>query len=316
MPIATATMTAVRIHRFGGPDVLSIEEMPVPRPGPGEVLVWVHAAGVNPVDWKIREGRLDQPPLPLTLGNDFSGVIEETGPGSAEFMIGDAVFGHAKTGSYAEYALAAIGSITRKPAELDYARAAALPVAAETAWQALVDVADLRPGQTVLIHAAAGGVGSFAVQFAKLRGARVYGTASSEHAQEVRRLGADEVIDYRATRFETAVKDIDVVLDTIGGDTQERSLQVLRPGGILVSLVQPPAQELAAARGVRAVIMRRKPAPAELSAIADLVVSGRVIVPIFGTFPLQEARRAQELSQQGHVFGKIILVVRPDAERA
>ncbi len=306
------TMKAVRIHAFGGPDVLRLEEVPVPEPKAHQILVRVHAAGVNPVDWKIREGHLGQFPLPSIMGSDFSGVIERLGPGVGNFRVGDAVFGSVadESGSYAEYALAPVSHVAGKPEALDHIQAAALPIAGLTAWQALFDKADLQPRQTVLIHGAAGGVGTFAVQFAKWKGARVIGTASARNAAFVRELGADEVIDYQTTRFEEAARDVDVVLDTIGGETQARSWRVLKRGGILVSIVQPPAPEAAADRGVRGVFMRADHnRNDELARIADLLASGQVKVPIETVLPLNEARRAQELSQQGHVRGKIVLKV-------
>jgi NADPH:quinone reductase-like Zn-dependent oxidoreductase len=306
----TTTMKAERVHSFGGPDVLQSEDIPRPEPKDDELLVHVRAAGVNPADWKLREGQLPTA-LPFTMGIDFAGVVEAVGQNVKEFRIGDSVLGQVseESGSYAEYATAPASQVTRKPDALDDIQAAALPVAALTAWQALFDAADLQAGQKVLIHAAAGGVGSFAVQFAKWKGAYVIGTASTSHADKVRNLGADEVIDYHETRFENILRDIDVVLDTVGGDTQERSWLVLKPGGILVSLVQPPSQDKAAAYDVRGLMMRQKPSGDELSKIAELVASGRVKVNIETVLPLAEARKAQELSQSGHAGGKIVLKV-------
>jgi len=306
----TATMKAVRIHAFGGPDVLSFEDAPTPTPKAGEILVRVRAAGVNPVDWKIREGHLGKIPLPSTMGVDFSGQVEMLGPGTRALQEGDDIFGQVadESGSYAEYAIAMESQVARKPSGLDHLKAAALPVAGLTPWQALFDVAGLKAGQTILIHAAAGGVGSFAVQFAKWKGARVIGTASAGGVAYVRGLGADQVIDYKAKPFEQEVRDVDVVLDTIGGETQERSWQVLKRGGILVSLVQPPSPQQAEARGVRAVMHRQQPRGDQLAEIAALVTSGKVKVNVEKTFPLSEARQAQELSQDGHAHGKIVLV--------
>src|SRR5437773_10379703 len=225
-------MKAVQIHAFGGPEVLQYEDVPQPQPRPNEILVRVHAASVNPVDWKIREGHLSAT-LPMIMGIDFSGVVESVGNGVTKYRSGDAVFGQVadESGGYAEYAVAMESDVARKPEELDHIRAAALPVAGLVPWQALFDTANLTAGQTVLIHGAAGGVGSFAVQFAKWKGARVLGTASGAHVEQVRQLGADQVIDYRKTKFEEVARDVDVVLDTIGGETQERSWRVLKPGG-------------------------------------------------------------------------------------
>jgi len=305
-------MKAVRIRSFGGPEVLRLEEVPIPKPKSAELLVRVYAAGVNPVDWKIREGRLGKVPLPVVMGSDFSGEIEELGPGVRDFRSGEAVFGVVgeESGSYAEYAVAPVSQVVHKPASLDHVQAAALPIASLTAWQALFDKAGLSSGQKVLVHAASGGVGSFAVQFAKWKEAHVIGTTSAQHADFVRRLGADEVIDYRATKFEQVVRDVDIVLDTIGGDTQKRSWDVLKPGGILVSVVEPPSPEAAGGRGVRGVFLicdlgRND----ELAVIADMVVRRQVIVHIQTILPLSEARKAQELSQSGHAEGKIVLRV-------
>jgi len=305
----TATMKAVVIHSFGGPEVLALEEVPRPEPGPNEIQVRVHAAGVNPVDWKIREGHLGKVQFPSVMGSDFSGEIEMLGSDVREFRRGDSVFGVVaeEGGSYAEYAVAPIERIAKKPAGLDHAQAAALPIVSLTAWQALFDVAELRAGQKALIHAAAGGVGSMAVQFAKWEGAHVIGTASAQNLAFVRELGADEVIDYHAQRFEEVARAADVVFDTIGGETQQRSWKVLKPGGILVSIVQPPSQEEAAAHSVRGVFLISKPNGRQLARIADLVVHGPVKVFVEKVFPLEEARQAQELSQSGHVRGKIVL---------
>jgi NADPH:quinone reductase-like Zn-dependent oxidoreductase len=305
-----ATMKAERVHAFGGPDALQLDEVPRPEPAADELLVQVRAAGVNPVDWKLREGYMNTP-LPFTMGIDFAGVVESVGRAVKDFQSGDRVFGQAsdETGSYAEYVTASMLAVAKIPDELDDKQAAALPVAALTAWQALFDTANLQAGQKILIHAASGGVGNFAVQFAKWKGAHVIGTTSAAHANLVRQLGADEVIDYRSTKFEDVVRDVDVVLDTIGKDTQERSWQVLKRGGILVSLVQPPPQEKAAAHGVRGIIIRQKPRGDQLAKIAELVAEGRVKVNIETVLPLQKASEAQQLSQSGHAGGKIILVV-------
>lgn len=289
-----------------------MEEVPRPEPSTDQLLVHVHAAGVNPVDWKIREGRLGKIPLPSIMGSDFSGVVEALGPDVTDFRVGAAVFGIVadESGSYAEYALAPVTQVAEKPPGLDHLKAAALPIAGLTAWQALFDGASLRAGQKVLIHAAAGGVGAFAVQFARWKGAYVIGTASGRHLEFVRQLGADEVIDYRTNDFRDVVREADIILDTVGGETQERSWKVLKKGGVLVSIVQPPSEAVAAAHGVKGLFLRCDHTRREgLSRIADLVVRGQVQVHIDTVLPLKEARRAQELSQSGHVQGKIILRV-------
>jgi len=312
---SSGTMKAVHIHSQGGPEMLRFEDVPRPDPAAGEVLVRVHAAGVNPVDWKIREGLFGKILLPSVMGSDFSGIVEALGPEVTEFRTGDAVFGSVagESGSYAEYALAPVSQIAAKPSELEHLRAAAVPIPGLTAWQALFDTARLQSGQRILIHAAAGGVGSFAVQFAKWKGAHVIGTASSRNADYVRNLGADQVIDYRSTPFEEEVRDVDVVLDTMGGETQERSWPTLRKGGILVSLVEPPSESKVAARGVRGVFMSEDSKRTDqLAQIAELIVTGCVQVHVETILPLRDARRAQELSQGGHARGKIVLAVESD----
>ncbi len=306
----TETMKAVMIHEYGGPEVLKYEDVPRPEPQRDEVLVRVHAAGVNPVDWKIREGKVGQGPLPQVMGSDFAGTIEAVGADVKNLRLGMPVFGVVaeESGSYAEYLVAPESRVARKPESLDFQHAAALPTASLTAWQALFDAANLEENETVLIHAAAGGVGGFAVQFAAWKGARVIGTASVKNLDYVRELGADEAIDYHAVNFDEIVRDADVVFDTVGGETQERSFKVLRKGGILVSIVQPPSEEKAKENGVRALFWWSKPRGDQLARIADLVVSGEVQVNVEAVLPLSQARQAQELSQSGHARGKIVLV--------
>ena len=312
MLIKIEPMQAECIHAFGGPEVLELEDIPRPMPGARELLVRIHAAGVNPVDWKIREGLLGEQPLPAIMGSDFSGVVEELGADVEEFRVGQEVFGSVadQSGSYAEYAIAPITHVTEKPPGLDHIQAAALPTAGLTAWQALFDAAHIERGQRVLIHAASGGVGSFAVQFAKWKGATVLGTSSAQHLEFLRLLDADERIDYRNSRFEEVAREVDVVLDTIGGETQNRSWGVLRAGGILVSTVQPTSQERASAQHARGSFIRCDHARSdELATIASLVVKGDVKVYVESVLPLREAAHAQELSQKGHTHGKIVLRV-------
>jgi len=306
------TMNAICIHDFGGPDVMRYENVPRPEPGSGQVLVRVHAAGVNPVDWKIREGWLGASPLPQILGSDIAGTVEALGPGVNEFQIGDQVFGTVadESGAFAEYAVSGVSQLAHKPVTLDFIHAAALPIASMTAWQALFDKAELQAGQRVLIHAAAGGVGGFAVQFAKWKDAYVIGTVSVQNEHYLRELGVDEFIDYHECRFEDLVKDVDVVLDTVGGETQERSWSVLKRGGILVSLVKPPSNEAATNHGLRGVFVRSDHNRGdELEKIAKLVVSGQVRVHVDTVLPLHEARKALEMSQHGHTRGKIVLTL-------
>lgn len=309
------TMKAVRIHTYGGPEVLVYEEVPRPQPGHGEVLVRVEAAAVNPVDWKIREGYLREMlrhSLPLIMGWDVSGVVEETGPGVTRFRAGDEVFSRPdllRDGTYAEYVVIRETEVAFKPGSVDHHHAAAIPLAGLTAWKSLIEAAGVVPGQRVLIHGAAGGVGSYAVQLAKWRGAHVTATASAPNHDYLRRLGADEVIDYRSVRFEEVTGHVDVVFDTIGGDTQERSWQVLKRGGILVSIISPPPPEKAAVHGVRQAFVFIQPDAAALAELAKLVDAGKLRPYVEAVLPLAEARRAQELSQGGHVRGKIVLKV-------
>src|SRR6478672_5446365 len=305
-------MKAIRIHQYGGPEVLAQVEMQRPAPGANEVLIKVHAASVNPVDWKMRTGYMkDFLPLalPATLGSDVSGTVEGVGPGATRFKRGDEVYASLglEGGGYAEYAVAKEPIVAGKPSTLDHVHAAAVPVAGLTAWQALFEVAQLRAGQKVLIHGAAGGVGNFAVQFGKAKGAYVIGTASSKNQAFLGELGVDKAVDYQKTRFEDAVRDVDVVLDTVGGETQERSFKVLKKGGILVSLVQPPSQESATKYGVRALFYGGHASSSDLAQIAKLIDDGKVKPVVETVLPLADARRAHELSQSGHARGKIVL---------
>lgn len=309
------TMKAVRIHEYGGPEVLRYEDAPCPEPGAGEVLIRVHAAGVNPVDWKVRAGfakeRLKYK-MPFIPGWDLSGVVEVIGLGVTRLQVGDEVYSRpdlSRDGSYAEYIVVKESEVALKPKSVDHVNAAAVPLAALTAWQALFDGAKLTAGQTVLIHGAAGGVGSFAVQFAKLKGARVIGTASQKNHEFLRSLGADEVIDYNTTKFEDVVHDVDAVFDTITGETADRSYQVIKKGGVYVSILMPPSQEKAAAHGIRAVHTFVQANPGQLSEIAKLIDSGKLKIIIEKVFPLSEARAAQELNATGHTRGKIVLTV-------
>ena len=310
-----ASMKAIRFHTPGGPEVLELEELPRPVPKAGEVLVQVFAAGVNPVDWKIRRsgGKGFGPPLPQIPGFDIAGVVASVGDGVKRFAPGDPVFGYLslqRGGAYAEYAIALEGELARKPEKLSFDEAAGVPLAALTAWQALVDTAQLDEGQAVLIHGAAGGVGHFAVQIAKARGAHVIATASQKNHEFLKKLGADEVIDYTTQRFEEQVSGVDVVLDSIGGDTQTRSLGVLAPGGILVSIVGGPPQAELEKRKVRGAGILVHPDGKELEEIAHLVDQGKLRVEVSATFPLADAGKAHELSEAGHVRGKVVLHVR------
>ncbi|WP_202895462.1 NADP-dependent oxidoreductase [Iningainema tapete] len=309
------TMKAVRIHEHGGLETLVYEDAPIPKPGEDEILIRVHAASVNPVDWKIRDGFGKdnfKHHLPLILGWDVAGIVEETGAKVEQFQLGDAVYGYTslfRDGAYAEFMIAKQTEIALKPNSVDFIEAAAIPVAAMTAWQAIFDTAGLDANQRVLIHGASGGVGSMAVQLAKPKGAYVIGTASARNADFVRELGADEIIDYQKTKFETVVRDVDVVLDTIGGDTQERSFGVLRKDGFLVSIVSPPSEETAASHGVRCAMVGVQSNGAQLKEIAALVDSGKLKIYVETVLPLSEVRQAHEMSQSGRTRGKIVLQV-------
>jgi NADPH:quinone reductase-like Zn-dependent oxidoreductase len=304
-----AVMKAVRIHAFGGPEVLRYEDAPRPVAEAGELLVRIHASAVNPADWKFRNGLFGMDaPLPLTLGFDFSGVIEALGEGVTRWKTGDEVYGYG-LGAYAEYIAVKESLVAAKPKTVDHLHAAALASASLVAWKALFEVAALSPGQTVLIHGASGGVGGFAVQLAHAKGVHVIGTASKRNQSYLKELGADEAIDYESVRFEDAVRDVDVVFDTQGGETQARSWKTLKRGGILVSIAQPPAQAEAEKHGVRAAFAVNEMKVESLNEITKLVDSGQLKVVVDTVLPLSEARCAQELIQSGHTRGKIALKV-------
>lgn len=312
------TMKAVRIHEFGGPDKLVYEDAPKPEPKDGEVLIKVAAAGINPIDWKVEEGAMEkqvQHPLPLIPGWDVAGTVEAIGAGVTTPAVGDAVFAMAdnqRDGAYAEYVALPAETVSQKPASIDFTAAASIPLAATTAWEALFEQLNLTSGQTVLIHGGGGSVGAFAVQFAKVKGANVIATASGEDIGYVQGLGADTVVDYKAEKFEDEAKGIDAVLDTIGGETQARSWQTLRDGGVLVTtvgIIDLPAAE--AARGVAGKPFGAHPDSAILNEIAELVESGQVKTRIGSVMPLSEARKAQELAKGGHTRGKVVLEVSP-----
>ena len=312
-----ATMKAVRIHRYGGPEVVSYEDSARPEPGPGEVLVRVHAAGVNPVDWKTRAGGGQAEKIgerfPLVLGWDVSGTVEEAGPDAGGFDAGEEVFGllrFPQPGStFAEYVAAPAAELAAKPQSLSHVEAAAVPLAGLTAWQALFEAGDLQAGQTVLVHAAAGGVGHLAVQLARWKGARVIGTASGANAEFVRSLGA-EPVDYTEVRFEEAVADVDVVLVAVDADVLERSFAVLRRGGTLVSIRSDPSPEDAERHGVRAERILVRPDAAQLREIASVIDGGHARPTVDTELPLVEVGKAFELSESGHTRGKIVLRVR------
>lgn len=307
---------AVRIAAFGGPEVLRVEQTPIPQPIDDEVLVRVHAASVNPVDAKTRAG--DFPPigedrLPAILGRDLAGTIEAVGT-SAHYMLshGDRVFAFIDfdRGAQADYVVVKAIELCAIPDGIDMATAAAIPLAGMTAWQGLFDHGGLQAGQRVLIHGGAGGVGQLAVQFAKWKGAEVIATAGPDDLELVRGLGADRVIDYRNARFEDEVQDVDCVLDLVGGETQDRSWAVIKPGGILVSTLAEPDADTAREHDVRAAPRwLARPNTVQLGQIGDLVAAGTVRVAVAATYPLEEVTAAQQRLEEGHVAGKIVLTL-------
>ncbi len=308
-------MKAVRFHAWGGPEVLRYEDVPAPRAGAGELLVRVHAAGVNPVDWKTRKGRTGLARrLPFTPGWDVSGVVEEVGEGTSGFAVGDEVFGLVRFpeegAAYAESCAAPAAHLAHRPRTIPHREAAAIPLAALTARQALFDVAGLAAGRAILIHAAAGGVGHLAVQLAKAAGARVIGTGSARNRDFLLGLGVDVFIDHASRRFEDELRDVDVVLDPFGGEVRDRSWAVLRDGGIVVSIVGGPFEVPGVHRGrCRGRFMMVKPSGSQLAEIAGAVDAGRLRVAVDRVFPLPEAAEAHRLSETGHVRGKIVLEV-------
>jgi NADPH:quinone reductase-like Zn-dependent oxidoreductase len=333
------TMKAIRLHGFGGPEVLRHEEVPVPEPGPGEVLVRVHAAGLNPPDWYAREGMPDVPPelrppfaLPLIPGTDVSGVVEAVAPGVDGFAAGDEVFGLLRfpaalqAGAYAEYVTAPASDLALKPASVDHVQAAALPMSGLTAWQYLIELGHDHPspfqearhrpmalgeGTTVLVNGAAGGVGHLALQLAKWKGARVVAVASGAHEAFLRELGADEFIDYTKERPEEAVRDLDPVLDTVGGPHSRRFLRTLRRGGALYPVYFGEFDdEENAALGVTVTATQVRANGAQLAELGRLLDAGTLRVAIDSTFPLEDARAAHARAARGHIRGKIVLETR------
>ena len=302
-------MKAVQIARYGGSEQLKYEEVPLPEIGPGKVLAKVRYAGVNPIDWKIREGHVKQIPpatFPLTLGQDFAGEIL-AGDDSGRFRAGERVFGFGE-GTYAEFTVAATTYLAAIPEKVDFAVAAALPTPGVTALQAIRDCVKPKPGARVLIHGAAGSVGSLATQIAKRWGAQVIGTASGEDIVYLRALGHVQVVDYKQEQFE-AVGLVDAVLDLIGGETAARSYAIIKKGGVLVSTVGAANPGLAAQAGIRAVNLVSHGNAADLSELAGLVEGGDVKPRMGEVFPLEQAREAQDASQQGRAKGKILLKV-------
>jgi len=299
------------MHAVGGPEALGVDDLPMPEPHDDEVVLKVHAASVNPIDWKMRSGQtgITEDKLPIVLGRDVSGTVETCGPAVHTLKKGDPIYatlGRGR-GGYAEYVVVKAVEAAAKPNSLNHIQAAAVPLAALTAWQGLFDQGGLQAGERVLIHGGAGGVGHFAIQFAKAKGAFVATTVSGQDIDFVKGLGADQAIDYKTQRFEDEVKDIDLVFDLIGGETQERSWAVLKDGGRMVSTLAQPSEEKARQHNARAVVYRAEPNSAELGEITRLIDEGKVCPMVQATFPLAEAGKAQQKLEQEHTQGKIVL---------
>lgn len=303
-------MKSLLIREYGSNDQLELAEIPRPVPGAGEVLIKVHAAGVNPIDWKIRGGagqRMGMT-LPIRIGSEVVGTIEALGSGVEDFQEGEMVYGMVPSGGFSEYVTAQASHLVRSPTNLDTAHAAALPLAGTTAWQAMFDEAGLEAGQRLLITNGSGGVGSLAIQLAKARGAHVIAVTSGRNEDYVRGLGADEFIDYTVQPFEEAVREVDVVFDTMGGDTFQRAFKALKKGGTMVTIVAFPQDE-AERFGVTVKRSATRPSAASLKEITNLVELGKVVPNLEAVFPLAQARLALELSEAGHARGKIVLTV-------
>jgi NADPH:quinone reductase-like Zn-dependent oxidoreductase len=308
-------MKAIRIHEYGDRGVLRYEQCPVPDISDDEVLVKVIATAVNPLDWKVRQGYLKEGPphrFPLILGWDVSGIVEKIGKSVTAFSPGDAVYSRpdsTRNGTYAEYVTARASELALKPKTISFMDAVALPLAGIAAWTSVIHTAEITEGQSILIHGASGGVGCIAVQLAKWKGAHVITTTSAGNRDLVKSLGADEIIDYRSVNFKDVVHDVDVVFDTIGGKVQEDSWAVLKPGGILVSIVHPPPQGRASQSGVKGTFVRNTPNAPILRELATLVDAG-IVRPIVGAeFSLKDIPEAHELSESGRARGKIVIHV-------
>lgn len=308
-------MKAIRIHEFGGPNVLQLEDIKIPVPAHDEVLIKVYASSVNPVDHKIVAGEAQEKfpiKFPLTIGWDVSGVIEAMGDKVRNFNTGDEVYGRpfpTTNGAFAEYVVIKADQISLKPKSIDHINAAAVPLAGLTAWQGLFKHGELKKGQKVLIHAASGGVGTFAVQFAKWKGAYVIGTASASNLSFIKQLGVDEAIDYENERFEEQVQDADLVLDLVGDETQQRSIAVLKEKGRLITTVMPQFQQEAKEKGIRLEGFTAQSNPNDLKKMAELIDEGKVYPVISSVLNLEDAAKAEQLNIDGHPRGKIVIKV-------
>lgn len=307
-------MRAVVIDQYGGRDELKVRDVPMPTMGDKDLLVEVHAASVNPVDWKIRSGYLKEMlryDFPLILGWDMAGIVKETGPGVLNFKAGDKVFSRTdirRNGTYAEYVAVQEDYAALMPTDLTFTEAASIPLVGLTSWQSLIDFAGVKGGDKVLIHAGAGGVGSFAIQLCKSRGAYVATTCSTFNVGFVKELGADQVIDYTKSDFSLEIHNYDIVFDTVGGDIYRKSFRVLKPQqGAIVSILEQPNHELAEQHGVRAGYVFMQPNGRQLAQIADLLRERKIVPTVTRVLPLEEVKKAHELSESGHGRGKIVL---------
>jgi NADPH:quinone reductase-like Zn-dependent oxidoreductase len=308
-------MKAVVVNEYGGPDVLKYQDVPKPEPKNDEILVRVIAAAVNPVDTYVRQGKLSrggQMHGPIIIGYDISGVVEKAGVDAKRFKAGDQVYSYLSVprgGGYAEFAVAKESETALKPKNIDFVEAAAVPLAATTAWQALIDTAKIEKGQTLLIHGGSGGVGSFAIQIAKACGAKVIATASTAHQELLKQLGVDQAIDYTTTKFEDLVKDVDVVLNCVRADALSHSYGVVKKGGIIVSITDEPDQNECAKHGIRGTRMGAHPDSKVLEELTKLIETGKMKPIVSQTFPLAEANKAHEQIETHHTLGKIVLKV-------
>jgi NADPH:quinone reductase-like Zn-dependent oxidoreductase len=320
LDIATAQtnqpmMKAVVVNDYGGPDVLKYQDAPRPEPKDDEILVRVMAAGVNPVDSYVRQGMLAKRGLdnrPAIIGYDIAGIVEKTGANAKKFKTGDAVYSYLSVmrgGGYAEFAVAKESETALKPRNINFVEAAAVPLAATTAWQALIDTAKINKSQTVLIHGGSGGVGSFAIPIAKSRDAKVIATASTAHQDLLKKLGVDQAIDYTTTKFEDVVKDVDVVLNCVRADALAHSYSVVKKGGIIVSITDEPDQTECAKHGIRGTRLGANPDAKVLEKLTKLIEARRMTPIVSQTFPLAEANKAHEQIETHHTLGKIVLKV-------
>lgn len=311
-------MQAVQLIQYGGSEALTVNEIATPTIAEGKIMVQVHAAGVNPFDWKLRAGFFEKMialTLPVTLGGDFSGVVTAVGADVAEYHPGDEVYGQAMvlnggSGSFAEFDLADVKTVARKPKNLSHIEAAALPLAGVSAWQALVDTMHLSAGQRILIHGGGGGIGALAIQIAKQLGATVATTVSARHRSYVQELDVDTIIDYTQQKFEEVVNNYDAVFDTVGGDTYTRSFQVLKPGGMIVSMLEQPNQDLMKHYGVQAVAQNTHVTAERLTKLTELVEQGALKVHVEKIFPLVETAAALAFVEHEHPTGKVVVQIK------